>query len=201
MKKLIELEEQMEEAGSKVSKLQKHEDSLSELVAEKLQHQKRRLSMKANSSCSHSAESTPKMTGEYHNLINELLDVTEQNEYSERNTAHIQKLLSRATECNDGKSESCHIGKERKKHKRKREREHVSTEDSSSSEEGVDSSPDKKSKKGKTLCSGKVARIEQLDIKKQVTYPHVRLNREFTSVRSFDELDLKMFEVRSHSKM
>ena len=140
---------------------------------------------------SHSAESTPKTTGEYRNLINELLDVTEKGEVADRNAECIQRLLSRAVNVNVNDNKIKTVENERrKKHKRKHERDR----DDSTSEGEIqeDSSPKKKHKKGK-MCSGKVAKVDSIDIMRQVTYPHSKLNREFTQVKTFDELTLNLF--------
>ena len=186
MQKLVEIEKQIERTVDSVSALHQKEDSLANLASKKIEKERRRLSMQPVAYHNNpSAKTTPKTTGEYRNLINDLLDITEKGASSDCNAEKIQRLLSRAVQNNQSIE---HVGR----HKLKSSKKHDRDEDHGiTSTEESDSSPEKK-KKGK-LCSGRVARIESLDIKRQVLYPHAKLNGEFTSVHSYNELSLNLF--------
>lgn len=43
------------------------------------------------------------------------------------------------------------------------------------------------------MTSGKLVKIDDIDIKMQVRYPHTRLNGEFMMVKEFDQLPLNLF--------
>ena len=62
----------------------------------------------------------------------------------------------------------------------------------SSSEDEAGSDDSQAAKKGK-LKSGKCAKVDNTDIKKVVSYPHSKLNREFVRYTSFDDLPLNIF--------
>ena len=76
LRKLKRIEDEIETTATEVANLQKQEDSLSDIVEEKIRSKKKQISLMESANAP-SAESTPKTTGEYRNLINELLDVTE----------------------------------------------------------------------------------------------------------------------------
>ena len=48
-------------------------------------------------------------------------------------------------------------------------------------------------RKGKKLQSGKTAKFDDTDIKRVVKYPHSKLNQEFTSAQTYDELTINLF--------
>ena len=189
LKKLARIDDQIEDAASQISKMQQHEDTLASQVQDNFRKEKCRVSTwtkEKEQKEMTSAESTPKTAGEYRNLINELLDVTERSNCADRNAEKIQRLLSRAANVDMNESDLGLV--KTKKHKRKREK--CVKSESSSDEE--DTSPEKRKMKGK-LCSGKVAQVDAVDIRRQVKYPHSRLNGAFTRVKSFGGLDLNLF--------
>ena len=67
----------------------------------------------------------------------------------------------------------------------------VLSDELSSTGDDTDSGCRGKKSKGK-LTSGKVAKVDDLDIKVQVRYPHSKLNGEFTAIKEFDKLPLNL---------
>ena len=65
-------------------------------------------------------------------------------------------------------------------------------ENSSTSEDDTVSPRETRGKNGK-LISGKLVKVDDLDIKVQVHYPHAKLNGEFMAVKDFDKLPLNLF--------
>ena len=61
-----------------------------------------------------------------------------------------------------------------------------------SSDDDTDASNKSIKRTGK-LISGKLVKVDDLDIKVQVRYPHTRLNGEFTMIKEFDKLPLNLF--------
>ena len=63
----------------------------------------------------------------------------------------------------------------------------------SDSEDSRTTRSSRSSRKNKKLQSGKTAKLDNLDIKRVIKYPHSKLNREFTEAVEFDNLDLNTF--------
>ena len=170
--------------ASLIEELQRQEDELFSQV--KKLKSKPKSSVRRKSSHPPSAHSTPRTTGEYNNIIRGLLNMsfTEHDLLSSEGArrlapSKVREIQSMLENTVVDKKGPVSVGVKRKEH------------DVSSSEvdEDQDESPAKKGK----LKSGKCAKIDSTDIKKVVSYPHTRLNREFVRVSTFDELPLNIF--------
>ena len=143
--------------------MQQQESSLSDAIFTEVSRYKHKIKE------THSAESTPKTVGEYHTLINDLLDATEGEGGNLDNTNRIQNLLGKACAMMPKHDES--IVEKSKKRKNNNDKRSFSSCDASTDESKCSS---KKSKTGK-ITSSKMAKVDCVDIKRQVTYPYLKL--------------------------
>ena len=197
--KLAALKSENERRATIIEQLQQQEDELFEKV-QKLKTGDKGTKNRRRSKVSTelpSAQSTPKTAGEYNCIIQGLLNMSfnendllmtdnQQKRLAPNKLREIQSILEQTLHDNKT-NELCVAGKKHKQGRKRKEHEM-----SSSEEEGVVSDDSQTTKKGK-LKSGKCAKIDSIDIKKQVSYPHSKLNREFVRYTNFDDLPLNIF--------
>ena len=182
------VEEENEKRLRVIAQLQREEDELAE-----------RIKLRKSSRDCPWAQSTPKKSSEYDDIIRNILnmsyaesDFVTQGDNSKKlapqKIRELRSLLENSNVAPLGKglnnnTGACFVGRVKKR------KEH----EISASEEGEVSEDSEPSVKKSNLKSGKCAKVDNTDIKKVVRYPHSKLNREFVSVVEFDQLPLNLF--------
>ena len=189
-RELARLNAELEKKADEIKKLQRHEDNLSVMIDEGMKKSKQKLKQKQHPP----AASTPQ--GGYSDMLQDLLnnsfDISKRNKGRNEIASYFnpseKKVRQKVRKCASPQRSVA----EGRQPRRGTKRHSKSDRDSSSSEAPSENRERGTSRKGK-LISGKLAKIDDLDIKLQVKYPHSKLNGEFTTVREFDKLTLNLF--------
>ena len=209
-KELEKIEAENKRRLDRIAELQRRED---ELTAELQQVQARPASArkhgkrdKSKHEPPPSAQSTPKTRSEYDNILQHILNLS----FSDRDllgkgqgnnkklapnkVREIQSILENTmAKPNNYMNRNLFVGGDKTKHGTKRKEHEISSSDEEGEvSQGSEGSTPKK-QRGKVLQSGRTAKVDCMDIKKVVKYPHSKLNREFVQQMAFDDLPLNIF--------